>query len=113
KRCQLAWLGPCRGSIQADHWLKVSKLREMWRRAHSRLYPSNKLPAAIRLLRDTELEDLIRDARNGIAACEHHHTLKDRALIKIPRSRVPLHVESFAAEFGLGWALNERHGLRR
>lgn len=100
------------GRPTADHPIPKQTLKLNWRRAHSRARP-NKLPEAIRLLRDIELDELIADPDNGLIVCAKANTDLAAGILRPPRDRLPLHVEQFATRFGLEWYLDEHYGRRR
>lgn len=49
----------------------------------------------------------------GPTGCGGHHGMLDQSRrLRVPRDRLPVGVEEFAAEFGLGWWLDREYGTR-
>lgn len=61
--------------------------------------------------------DVVNDPRSWVWACGgplgnagHHGMLDASRTLRIPRDRLPLALEDFAAELGLGWWLDREYG---
>jgi hypothetical protein len=59
------------------------------------------------------LDDLLMDPRNGLLLARYHHDALEARMLVVPRSRLPVRVEEFAGELGLGWYLDRTFGERR
>lgn len=57
-------------------------------------------------LRHAGRHDLLWSSRNGMTVCERAHTRHTKAILRIPRDRVPQRAVDFAAEYGFGWLLD-------
>lgn len=94
---------PCDGELVKAHLIPKQRIRRELRLGRS----------------DAELEALVWDERVWVPVCGgptgiggHHGMLDYSRTVRIPREVLPVGLEEFALEHGLGWSLERDYGPR-
>ena len=126
-RCFFAGHGPCDGALIKAHLIPRQLLRREYR--YGALLEDGQWRKADRyevyrygaLLEDGQwrtADDLCDDMRTWVPCCggpqgvSGHHGQVDGYQLEVTRDMLPAAVEEFAEQFGLGWYLDRRYGLR-
>lgn len=93
---------PCRGRTDPCHILPQRLLKRLWANANPRVATAWHCPSA---LTGTDLEELLRDTRNIVPGCRHHHAQADSFWIDY---EIPESARAFAAQYDLSHHLPAR-----
>lgn len=114
-------IGPAEGPIQGAHWIKRQRAeRDVKRLAEWAVEYQDPTRISAFYIDHVLAEEIAQlagwDPRNGVPACQRHHTVFDSQRVPlpseqivVPRLLVPRHVIEFSEEKGLETAIEEKH----